>query len=95
MTGLGHYLAQAKHITGAYRLHYVMPRVRAPLVRTRPASGTVFILDAAWRGWILEAICREIAQRLPGQHHFHYSTTAVPAASSYFIAHHNLVAPVL
>jgi glycosyltransferase involved in cell wall biosynthesis len=95
MTGLGHYLAQAKQITGAYRLNYVMPRVRAPLIRTRPAAGTVFILDPAWRGWILEAICREIAARLPGHHQFHYSTTHLPAASSYFIAHQNLVAPVL
>jgi glycosyltransferase involved in cell wall biosynthesis len=95
MTGFGDYIAQAKQLTGAYRLHYVMPRVTAPLRRARPALDTVFILDPAWRGWILDAICREIAARLPGRHAFHFSTTGVPAARSYFIAHQSLVAPVL
>jgi glycosyltransferase involved in cell wall biosynthesis len=95
MTGLGACIAQAKQLTGAYRLHYVMPRMRAPLRRSRPALDTVFILDPAYRGWILEAICREIAERTPGRQLFHYSTADVPAAASYFIAHQNLVAPVL
>jgi glycosyltransferase involved in cell wall biosynthesis len=95
MTGFSDYIAQAKQLTGAYRLHYVMPRVTAPLRRTRPSLDRVFILDPAWRGWILDAICHEIAGRLPGSHAFHYSTIDVPAANSYFIAHQNLVAPVL
>jgi len=95
MTALGAYLAQAKRLTRAYRLHYVMPRVQAPLHRRPPAIDHVFILDPAWRGWILEGICREIAERSPGRHHFHYSTSDVPAARSYFIAHQSLVAPVL
>jgi glycosyltransferase involved in cell wall biosynthesis len=95
MPDLATYVARAKQATGAYRLNYVLPRVRAPLSRATPVPGTVFILDPAWRGWILEAICREVAERLPGDHRFHYSTSGVPPASSYFIAHQNLVAPVL
>lgn len=95
MTALRQYLARAKHATRAYRLHYVVPRVTAPLQLVRPALDHVFILDAAWRGWILDAICREIARHVPGRHHFHYSTMDVPAARSYFIAHQSLVAPVL
>jgi glycosyltransferase involved in cell wall biosynthesis len=95
MTGLNEYLARAKQATAAYRLHYVVPRVTAPWRSVRPALESVFVLDPAWRGWILDAICREIAERVPGRHHFHYSTTGLPAAESYFIAHQSLVAPVL
>ncbi|HEX4913858.1 MAG TPA: glycosyltransferase family 4 protein [Vicinamibacterales bacterium] len=95
MPDLASYVARAKQATGAYRLNYVLPRVRAPLSRATPSSGTIFILDPAWRGWILDAICREIAERIPGNHRFHYSTENVPAGRSYFIAHQNLVAPVL
>lgn len=95
MTGFSDYIARAKHATRAYRLHYVVPRVTAPLRRSTPALDHVFVLDPAWRGWILDAICREIAAHVPGRHHFHYSTMDLPAANSYFIAHQSLVAPVL
>lgn len=95
MSDLASYVARAKEATGAYRLHYVLPRVTAPLSRASRVAGTVFILDPAWRGWILEAICQEIARRIPGEHCFHYSILDVPAADSYFIAHQSLVAPVL
>ena len=95
MTPLTACVARAKQLTKAYRLHYVLPRMRAPLGAGRPAADTVFILDPAYRGWILDAICREIAGRSPGRALFHYSTSDVPAASSYFIAHQGLVAPVL
>ncbi|HYE89235.1 MAG TPA: glycosyltransferase family 4 protein [Vicinamibacterales bacterium] len=92
---LERYLARAKRATRAYRLHYVVPRMTAPLRRGRAAVDSVFILDPAWRGWILDAICREIAARLPGRHAFHYSTRDVPEAGRYFISHQSLVAPVL
>ncbi len=95
MTGISGYIARAKHATKAYRLHYVVPRVTAPLRRAQPSLDHVFILDKAWRGWILDAICREIAAHMPGRHHFHFSTADVPAAGSYFISHQSLVAPVL
>lgn len=95
MPAISDYLARAKQATKAYRLHYVVPRVTAPMRAAAPAYDQVFVLDPAWRGWILDAICREIAAHLPGRHHFHYSTRAVPAARSYFIAHQSLVAPTL
>ena len=89
------YVARLKQNIGAYRLHYLWPRLKASVQRWRPEFDYVFVLDPAWRGWILEAICREIAERLPGNYRFHYSTTGLPAARSYFISHQSLVPPVL
>jgi glycosyltransferase involved in cell wall biosynthesis len=95
MPDLDEYIAQAKRITRAYRLHYVPPRMTAALRTTRPVADVVFIQHPVWRGWILEAICREVAERTAGRTLFHFSTTNVPPAHSYFISHQSLVAPVL
>lgn len=47
----------------------------------------VFVIHPGNRGWILEAICKEIAAYLPGRYCFHYSTTDLPPAKAYFFSH--------
>jgi glycosyltransferase involved in cell wall biosynthesis len=47
----------------------------------------VFVIHAGNRGWILEAICKEIAAYLPGRYCFHYSTKSLPPAKAYFFSH--------
>lgn len=50
----------------------------------------VFVIYAPNRGWILEAISREIAAYFPGKYHFHYSLENLPPAKAYFFAHYSL-----
>ncbi len=47
------------------------------------------------RGWILEAICQEIANYYPGKTCFHYSQSSLPYAKAYFIIHYSLVPETL
>jgi glycosyltransferase involved in cell wall biosynthesis len=54
-----------------------------------------FIIFEKSRGWILEAICREIAAYFPGKTTFHYSSRFLPKAKSYFFAHYSFFAPAL
>lgn len=42
------------------------------------------------RGWILDAICREIAKTYPGDAEIHYSDESVPHARTYFFSHYSL-----
>jgi glycosyltransferase involved in cell wall biosynthesis len=51
----------------------------------------VFVVDPGNRGWILDAICREIAAYFPGRYCFHYSTTRLPPAKAYFFSHYSLL----
>lgn len=53
----------------------------------------VFILHPNNKGWILEAICREVATRLKGSSHIEYHRTssrhtALPSAQNYFFSHY-------
>jgi glycosyltransferase involved in cell wall biosynthesis len=48
------------------------------------------VLDLA-KGWILEAICREIATYFPGKYCFHYSESSLPPSKAYFFAHYSFL----
>lgn len=48
------------------------------------------VLDLA-KGWILEAICREIATYFPGKYCFHYSEYSLPPSKAYFFAHYSFM----
>ncbi|MBW4636253.1 MAG: glycosyltransferase [Iphinoe sp. HA4291-MV1] len=48
------------------------------------------VLDLA-KGWILEAICREIATYFPGKYCFHYSESSLPSSQAYFFAHYSFL----
>ena len=76
-----------------FRLPYVLARLRSE--PARPAYDAVFVLDERSRGWILEGICREIAQRFPGKTEFCYSSRRLPAARAYFISHYALLPDAL
>jgi glycosyltransferase involved in cell wall biosynthesis len=57
----------------------------------REIPQTVFLVHPRNRGWILEAICREIAQRCPGPTVLHYSVSAVPPARNVFVSHYSML----
>ena len=85
-------LAALKASLRLFRLHYVLPRVRATfdrfLRRQRNDSyDLVFVVPSYARGWILEAICHEIAAHLTGRWCLHYSTQGLPTSHAYFFAH--------
>jgi glycosyltransferase involved in cell wall biosynthesis len=49
-----------------------------------------FIVHEKARGWILEAICREIGSRQPGTWQVVYLPEKLPPARNYFFSHHSL-----
>ncbi len=51
----------------------------------------VFLVHPRNRGWILEGICREIAQRCLGPTVFHYSSREVPPALNVFVSHYSML----
>lgn len=51
----------------------------------------VFVIYPGNKGWILEAICQEIAKFFPGKATFHYSVDYLPAAKAYFFSHYSLL----
>ncbi|MBD2777355.1 glycosyltransferase family 4 protein [Iningainema tapete] len=55
----------------------------------------VFVLYDTTRGWILEAICKEIAAYFPGKYCYHYSTSKLPRSRAYFFSHYGLFPPSL
>jgi glycosyltransferase involved in cell wall biosynthesis len=55
------------------------------------AYDLVFVIHPGNRGWILDAICQEIAQHFPGKFHFHYATSHLPPAKAYFFSHYSLL----
>lgn len=50
----------------------------------------VFVIYDSTRGWILEAICKEIAAYFPGKYCYHYSTSSLPPSQAYFFSHYAL-----
>ena len=63
-------------------------------VRAAGLLGTydlVFVTHPGNRGWILDAICKEIAQYFPGTCYFHYATDRLPPAKAYFFSHYSLL----
>ncbi|MCU0549112.1 MAG: glycosyltransferase family 4 protein [Leptolyngbya sp. Prado105] len=50
----------------------------------------VFVTHEGNKGWILDAICKEIAAYFPGTHTFHYSGMILPPAQAYFFSHYSL-----
>ncbi len=53
------------------------------------------VLPSASRGWILEAICEEIAQRFNGTVAYVDPAQGLPSANSYFFPHYSLLRPAL
>lgn len=51
----------------------------------------VFVIHPGNKGWILEAICREISNYFPGKYSFHYSTSYLPSSKAYFFSHYSLL----
>ena len=51
----------------------------------------VFVVLNFARGWVLEAICREIATYFPGKYCFHYSESSLPPSKAYFFAHYSFL----
>ena len=50
----------------------------------------VFVVADANRGWILEAICTELAERSPAPSQVHYGLRPLPKAGAYFFSHYSL-----
>lgn len=55
-----------------------------------PKFDLVFVSYAGNKGWILDAICKEIDAYFPGKTSFHYSGSFLPPAKAYFFSHHSL-----
>jgi glycosyltransferase involved in cell wall biosynthesis len=98
----GHFLARAWHSAvlrvtrtsraQVYKLPYIAARCRSVLSRRdQHQLDLVFVLDERSKGWILEGICREIAQRYPGKSAFCHSPQVLPPARSYFFSHYALL----
>lgn len=58
--------------------------------QTQESYDLVFIILDSTRGWILEAIPREIATYFPGKYCFHYGLANIPPAKAYFFSHYSL-----
>lgn len=77
-------------------LNFILNRLS--LKRTEYEYDLVFVFyspEKGGRGWILEAICKEIANYYPGKTCFHYSQSSLPYAKAYFIIHYSLVPETL
>ncbi len=64
-----------------------------PYSERRNADGTVdwaFVVHGKTRGWILDAICREIGSRQPDSWEVVYYPDRGPDAKYYFFSHHSL-----
>lgn len=78
-----------RHYRTAYKLSRFLGSFSRPLKPDDP--DLVFVVHEKGRGWILEAIAREIAQRFDGTWAFHYSSKNLPSAKAYFFSHYSLV----
>ena len=77
-----------------YRLTYRLSEGTGFLVQSlqrRKANDLVFVVFIKGKGWILETICKQIAQYFSGQTAFHYSAFRLPQATSYFFAHYSFL----
>ena len=70
------------------------PPAPAPSHRDRPnkdgSSDWVFVVHQNARGWILDAICREIGSRQPGSWQVAYNPPRLPQGQTYFFSHFSL-----
>lgn len=58
------------------------------LLPNTPDFDMVFVVFEKSKGWILEAICREIEPYIPGKITFHYDRRNLPTSKAYFYAHY-------
>lgn len=76
-------------------LPYLVGRFRGKLLARvhgdSASSSAVFLVHERNRGWVLEAICREIALRYPGKRTFHYSAKRLPRARDFFVSHYSML----
>ncbi len=54
-----------------------------------------FVIYPGNKGWILDAICREIAAHFPGKYCYHYGESELPTAKAYFLSHYSLYPTLL
>lgn len=54
-----------------------------------------FVIYPGNKGWILDAICREIAAHFPGKYCYHYGESELPKAKAYFLSHYSLYPTLL
>ncbi|MGC1310045.1 MAG: glycosyltransferase family 4 protein [Phormidesmis sp.] len=75
------------------RLHAINAQILRTLNRHNllEIDDIVFVIYPGNKGWILEAICREIAKFFPGKTSFHYATDYLPSAKAYFFSHYSLL----
>lgn len=75
---------------GKFLKNRLLPSQLSPGNKIEEYDLVFVVLDLA-KGWILEAICREIAAFFPGKYCFHYSKSALPPAKAYFFAHYSFL----
>ncbi len=71
-------------------LKNIIGYIKNCLSRKQPRQekyGIVFVIFEKSRGWILEAICREIATYCKVEFSYHYTKKNLPPAKAYFYAH--------
>jgi glycosyltransferase involved in cell wall biosynthesis len=87
-----------EHFVGP-RESVVPPKIRAgPYEERSNADGSVdwaFVVHEKGRGWILDAICREIGSRQPDSWRVNYFPEPLPKAKNYFFSHYAVFQPVL
>lgn len=66
--------------------------LRNPCYLDRPSPDGIndwlFVTPKESKGWILDAICREIGSRLPGSWEVVYNPKTLPVARTYFFSHY-------
>lgn len=55
----------------------------------------VLVVSERNRGWVLDTICREIAQLHPGRTAIHYRLSGLPTSRAYFFSHYSLFSACL
>ncbi|BAY48236.1 glycosyltransferase-like protein [Scytonema sp. HK-05] len=84
----------------AYTIPYARSYIKYLMSKSQPKPSPtegleqydlVFVVLDLAKGWILEAICREIATYFPGKYCFHYSESSLPPSKAYFFAHYSFV----
>lgn len=78
-----------------YKQTYTLSWVKSQLdklINVKPTTeyDLVFVIYESTRGWILEAICKEIAAYFSGNYCYHYSTSHLPPSKAYFFSHYAL-----
>jgi len=84
---LGRYAVSAWFKETLTRSRELYPMSQAVL--DQPIYDLVFFVPDKSRGWILEAICKDIAKEFRGSHTTHFSYRDLPRARGYFISHYS------